>query len=313
MSQRKYISEFGLNMVNGYRFLLQQEQLDEVDKTGVEPHIYIVTRRPRITLDPSSVKFTNEIVTGTFQKQIKDKLISIPFVTQNNLSSKKPSLKCEYPHTEYAISDENNEVISNGKCALLLASISSRYWEHLDLEVLYIGQSYGKDGKRTASQRLKSHSTLQGIYAEAIKNSPDQDVWLILSTFEPQLVATFDGASKNFTKTMEEDSEHIDEVIKTTITEQQQINFTEAALIRYFQPTYNKIYKDSFPNPAHSTYSECYDIDLNMVCVEIQSEDLGLRLWSDSVEPKWAHLCSFPLHSKDDRKYMFELDGINYL
>lgn len=313
MSQRKYISEFGLNMVNGYRFLLQQEQLIEVDKTGIEPHIYIVTRRPRITLDPSSVKFTNEIVTGTFKKQIKDELISIPFVTKNNLSCSNPSLKCEYPYTDYEIVDDNNEIISNGKCALLLASISSKYWEHLDLEVLYAGQSYGKDGKRTASERLKSHSTLQGIYAEAIKNSPDQDIWLILSTFEPLLLTTFDGSSKNHVKTMEEDSVHIDNVIRTQITEQQQINFTEAALIRYFQPTYNIIYKDSFPNPAHSTYSECYDIDLNMVSVEIQSEDLGLRLWSGSVEPKWAHFCTFPLHSKEDRKYMFEFDGVNYL
>ncbi|MCK5171805.1 MAG: hypothetical protein KAR47_00325, partial [Planctomycetes bacterium] len=99
------------------------------------------------------------------------------------------------------------------------------------------------------------------------------------------------------------------EVTNTDITEQQQVNFTEAALIRYFQPPYNKIYKNSFPDPAHSTYSECYDIDLNMVCVEVQTEDLMLRLWSEHVEPKWIHFCSFPLHSREDRIYMLEFDG----
>jgi hypothetical protein len=300
-------------MVNGYKLLLQQGHLDQVDQTGIEPHIYIVTRRPRITFDPASVIFTEEKVTGQFLKQIKDKLIPIPFETQNFLGTSKVSLMCEYPYTEYAIKDKSNNVISNGKCALLLATLSPEYWEHLDLEVLYVGQSYGKDGSRTASDRLKSHSTLQGIYAEAIKNSPDQDIWLILSTFEPLLLGSFDGRGNNYTTTMEEDSDHIHDVLSTSITEKQQINFTEAALIKYFQPPYNKIYKDSFPNPAHSTYTECYDIDLNMVCVEIQSEDIGLRLWSDSVEPQWVHFCSFPLHSREDRVYMFEFEGKNAL
>lgn len=309
MVQRKYISEFGLNMVNGYRLLLQQEHLNQVDQTGIEPHIYIVARRPRITLDPKSVKFTDDKVTGFFQKQIKEKLIPIPFETQNFLGTSNVSLRCEYPYTEYSIFDENNVVISNGKCALLLATLSPEFWQHLDLEVLYVGQSYGKDGKRTASERLQSHSTLQDIYAEAIKNSPDQDIWLILSTFEPLLLGSIDGRSKNYATTMEKDSEHICKVINTDITEQQQINFTEAALIRYFQPSYNKIYKGSFPNPAHSTYSECYDVDLNMVCVEVQTKDLGLRLWSEAIKPQWVHFCSFPLHSREDRVYMFEFEG----
>ena len=294
-------------MVNGDKLLLQQDHINQVDHIGIEPHIYIVTRRPRITLDPNSVKFTENTISGNFQKQVKDDLILIPFETQNLLGSSNISLNCEYPYTEYSFKDKNENVISNGKCALLLATLSPKYWEHLDLEVLYIGQSYGKDGSRTASERLKSHSTLQGIYAEAIKYSPDQDIWLILSTYEPLLLCSFDGTSKECATTIEEDSEHIREILNTKITEQQQINFTEAALIRYFQPPYNKIYKDSFPNPSHSTYSECYDIDLNMVCVEIQSEDLRLRLWSESVEPKWVHFCSFPLHSREDRIYMFEL------
>ena len=104
---------------------------------------------------------------------------------------------------------------------------------------------------------------------------------------------------------MEEDSEHIATVLSTKITEQQEINFTEAALIRYFQPPYNKTYKDSFPNPAHVTYSECYDIDLNMVNIEVQTEEVKARLWSEAVQPRWVHFCSFPLHSREDRVYMF--------
>lgn len=308
MSKRKYISEFGLNMVSGFSVLMQQDSLTLVDQIGFNPHIYIIGRRPKISLNPDSVIFTQESVSGEFRKHIKDKYVSIPFKTRNMLNTYDVSLKCDYPYTEYEIIENGSgDVIAKGKCALLLASFGSNYWEHMDLEVLYVGQAYGKDGLRTAPDRLKKHETLQGIYAEAIKNSPDHDIWLVLCTFEPLLLSSFDGRQKEYATTTEQDTEHMSQVINTDITEQQQINFTEAALIRYFKPSYNTTYKDSFPNPAHSTYSECYDIDLNMICVEVQTEDLGLRLWSEAVAPKWVHFCSFPLHSKEERMYMFEL------
>lgn len=91
------------------------------------------------------------------------------------------------------------------------------------------------------------------------------------------------------------------------ITERQRINFTEAALIRYFSPEYNKIYKDTFPSPAHTTYSECYDLDLNSVSVELQTDRLYTRVWSKVIKPDYVHFCTFPLHSKEDRMYMFEI------
>jgi hypothetical protein len=189
------------------------------------------------------------------------------------LGTSDVTFQSEYPFTEYAFINKAGEWIARGKCALQLAMLGPQYWQHLDLEVLYVGQAYGRDGKRTATERLKSHATLQGIYAEAIKNSPDQEVWMILSTFEAYLLGSFDGRTKDYATSMEEDDEHISNVLRNEISEQQKINFTEAAIIKYFQPEYNKIYKDSFPNPAHSTYAECYDMDLNMVSVELQRKN----------------------------------------
>ena len=91
------------------------------------------------------------------------------------------------------------------------------------------------------------------------------------------------------------------------ISDQQRINFTEAALIRYFQPEYNTLFKDPFPSPVHSSYASCYDVDLNMIAVEVGSEDLGCKFWSKHVEPKWTHIAAFPLHSREQRKHMFDL------
>jgi len=122
-----------------------------------------------------------------------------------------------------------------------------------------------------------------------------------------QLIASFDGRSKDIKSTLAEDNAHIEKVIANPITEQHQINFTEAALIRYFQPEYNVIYRDSFPSPAHATYSQCYDLDLNMVVAEINTEDIFLCLFSRTVPPRGAHFAEFALHNKEDRKAMFDL------
>jgi hypothetical protein len=71
MSTRKYMSEFGLNMCTGYRLLLQQDQLDKVDDLGFEPHIYIIGRRPRITIDPASVIVSEDRIRVDFVSKSK--------------------------------------------------------------------------------------------------------------------------------------------------------------------------------------------------------------------------------------------------
>jgi hypothetical protein len=314
MPERKYISEFGLNVCTNQMFLLQQDHLSEIDKIGVNTHIYMICRRPRIGLIPETVIFTKENITGQFFISKGDEKKPIDFEIRNNLGTHEVQLVCEYPFTEFAIQIESGEIILMGKSALLMTRCGTQYWKYLDLEVLYIGQSFGKEGERTSSERLKNHSTLQGIYAEALQKSPDQDIWLILSTFGETLLTSIDGRKDTYGTTSEEDDKHRSKVFKNILEDpmslQQVINFTEAALIRYFQPPYNKIYKNSFPNPKHTSYSECYDIDLNMIMVELQTEQIGLKLYSESVEPKWIHYCEFPLHSREKRIYMFDLDQI---
>jgi hypothetical protein len=309
MSDRKYLSEFGLNMVNDWTVLLQQDMLDSVDQAGIDPHIYLIGRRPRITLDPRSVKITSERVTGVFRKQVRDTVADIPFDVPNLTKSADIGIRCDYPYTEYMLLGADGERVGGGKCALLMASFGTQFWQHLDLEVLYVGQAVGRTTSRSATARLRAHETLQGIYAEALRQSPDQDIWLVLPTFKPLLLASFDGRTQTYATTLQEDSEHIERVLRTGISELQETNFTEAALIKYFAPPYNKVYKDTFPNPAHTSYSECYDVDLNMVAVELNTEAVGIRLWSENAKPEWIHFCTFPLHSREDRVYMFELDG----
>ncbi len=310
MARRKFTTEFTINSFGSYRVLLKQHDLEDsnlIERLPDAPfHIYMITRRPRVAFDPESILFTEDEVRGTFTIQRQAEMERHDFVTRNLLGTHEVRVECPYPHNEYQIYDKDDNFISGGKVPILLSNLSEQYWEYLDLEVLYVGQSYGTNGSRVAPDRLKSHSTLQGIYAEAINRSPDMDIWIVLWSFEPNLITSV-GGFEAAESTMEQDKAHRDKVFSSSISEKQQINFTEAALIRYFQPVYNKIFKDTFPNPAHSSYSECYDLDLNGVSVELQTEGIRSRLWSKVVEPSWVHLPKYELHSADERKSMFEL------
>ena len=85
------------------------------------------------------------------------------------------------------------------------------------------------------------------------------------------------------------------------------INLAKAALIRNFQPPYNKVFKITFPSPAHKTYSQCYDLDLNAVIVEVDTSNIRAEIWSSFRTRNEHHIASFPLHSPEERRSMFEM------
>lgn len=181
--------------------------------------------------------------------------------------------------------------------------------KHLDLEVLYVGQAYGKEGKRTAPDRLKNHETLLAIYAELAANAPEDEIWLALLSFEPPItIMSFDGRQKDTTEvTGDADLAHMSNILDNPVTERQRVCFAEAALIRHFQPKYNDKFKFNFPNPSHDSYTECYGLDLNAVAVEVHFEGIKWRVYSPTVNPVYNVMVEFPLHSTELRQSMFEV------
>jgi hypothetical protein len=271
-------------------------------------HIYMICRRPRIAIDPTTFMADEESISLDFIVQQEDRKLRFGAVVPNRLGTAKISLDCNYPYTWLTIRDDQGEAIMNAKSALLAASLEVKsIKEFLDLEIMYIGQAYGQEGSRTAPDRLESHSTLQAIYSEAISESPDKEIWLMLWNFAPMLITSFDGRWKTYQTTMEEDDLHIDKLLNEPMTEQQQINFTEAAMINYFQPQFNKTFKNRFPSPAHATYSECYDLDLNSVLVEMNTEAMFAKTFSDAIPPEWHHIANYSLHSPEERRSMFAI------
>lgn len=297
-------------------FLTQQQWLDAdevVEKTTQDPcHIYMICRRPRITLDPDSIKYKGKTVKGRFLVHKAGAKIKIPFISKMPKPYPNFSLGSEYPHTGVWTLNEKQERLQGWGAGHFMSLIGKelkdpRQLKHLDLEVLYVGQAYGKDGSRTALDRLKTYETLLAVYAKASATAPNDEIWIVLLSFQPPIkLMIFDGRSQELGTTDKENWKHYEKMVNTEISENQRICFAEAALIRYFQPKYNNTFKYKFPNPAHKAYSECYDLDLNAVAVELQLLGIRARVYSDTVKPSFFHLARFPLHNAAQRRTMFD-------
>jgi hypothetical protein len=297
--------------------ILQQTELGYVNQMNYfdeeDPcHLYFIGKRPRLTIDKDSLKVTDSYIELNFKIQNEESFQDLPLKFKNELKGPKIELKTKYPYNKFELFD-NDELVTSAKVSPFLQT--TLHYPHkkdfLDFDVLYVGQSYGVEGARTAPDRLISHSTLQGIYSEAISNNPDSEIWLALASFKQLNITMFDGKTKFNNQEREADRERFQNVYNkinlSGINEQQKINFTEAALIKYFQPPYNKIYKDSFPSPAHSTYSECYDLDINSICIELNTSDLvNCQFFSSTIKKAPRHMKDFLLHSMNDRKSMFD-------
>jgi hypothetical protein len=315
---RKYFTELALNMHCVRMALVQQHslkhpQLLDYFDANHPCHIYAICRRPRISMRPQDVKLLPDSFQGTLLASVEGIQKPIPFAMKRDPGGEDFEYRSLYPYTEFELVTPDNQVFLSGTTALLIQRLDLPPNPLFDLEVLYVGQAYGDDGDRFAPDRLQSHSTLQRVYAEAIRRSPDMDIWLVLFGFdEPYLMMHMDGTKTvEIQSTDEEDHAHIENAMERGITEQQRINYVEAAMIRYFQSGYNKVFKDTFPNPAHKTYAECYDLDLNAVMVELNSEGIYARLFSCSRRASWQHFIAFELHSRDERISMFDF-GLGY-
>jgi hypothetical protein len=311
MNQR-FISEFGLSMFADACVLLQEENLGAdllryLGEDAPEFHIYVIGARPRITVVPGSWLFDDDQLLMVFRVDLgggshRDVEFETPQPTTRTLTR----IESAWPHNSFALFAGDQKALA-GKSAHLARGIPEMR-EFLDLEVLYIGQSFGAAGERQAQDRLQSHATLQKILGEASRLTPDREVWLTLFHFEEVLLMSFDGKIKG-DDALAADEGRIERALGSRVSDQQKINFTEAALIRYFEPKHNTLFRENFPDPGHKTYRECYDIDLNMVAVELPTDGISARLYSSAREGVWRHFAMYPLHDPAERRYMLDVLG----
>ena len=171
-------------------------------------------------------------------------------------------------------------------------------------DVKYVGQAYGQDGSRHALDRLLKHETLQRI---SLMGAPAEHKLgiLMLSVQPANRVMTFINP---FAKEQDDGTRvksGIDKLFNTT--EAERISLFEASLIRYFNPQYNKEFKNSFPSTNLKILQDCYDKDFSAIVAEICLDALPFQLMSSVVQPKNYHIAKHDLHKDADRRAFFSL------
>lgn len=170
-------------------------------------------------------------------------------------------------------------------------------------DIQYIGQAYGEDGSRNALDRLTKHEMLQRI---ALTPPPEnQRLEVVMLEVQPntRMMTIFNPWAVERDNDGSRITAALDSLFNTT--EAQQVSLYEAALIRYFQPTYNKTFKNSFPSTNLKVLQECYAKDMAGVIAEFCFDEFPFYLKSSEVQERSYHIAAFNIHGKEERDIFF--------
>ncbi|MBU2588879.1 MAG: hypothetical protein KJ872_12295 [Alphaproteobacteria bacterium] len=170
-------------------------------------------------------------------------------------------------------------------------------------DVLYVGQAYGKDGSRNALDQLLKHETLQKI---SVKGTPaGRRLTLLMLKIEPgnRMITVMIPWAGNKEDGPKRIAAGLDKLFGTSDAER--VALYEASLIRYFQPPFNKEFKDSFPSTNLKVLTDCHEKDFAGLISEICIDELPFKLTSEAVEPAQYNIARFDLHEDEARRMFF--------
>lgn len=310
---RKYLTEFVLNIYSAEPAMVSPAHLDNLVYENDEArdqirnsNIYLILKRPRIAFVPNSVLIRDREVVGELSVQLEDKTPTFPFRLRGALPDEVASVATlKYPYTKLSVLSSSDEVLMTYPVAYLLKHCEVQLNGLDNQEVVYVGQAFGAAGERCAIERLSSHSTLQKILADITANEPHMEVLLALYSFGfHRFVMNMDGTAPAQIDG-DADKQHYQQVLQSQFKRSMRISLAEAALIRHFEPKYNKVYKTSFPHQRLKILKKLYDFDFAGLAVEASVEDHGMRLYSEKQSPKFHHIAKFDLHDPAIRKGFF--------
>lgn len=212
-------------------------------------NIYLIVRRQRIHLKPEGFTLSGRIVTGEFLVLREQGMSAIPFVYEISPSSVPDEITIQ--DVAVALNGTSLIVVTPQSEHLIavnviVAGAKSELEPHdTDLEVLYVGQSIGQIGSRTALDRLLSHKKFQQILAETSTHFPEREVLLLLYRFEHGKTIISNGGDFNVDAqaSEEQDSAHLDRLRTVRLNRKEVVSLAEAGLINYFKPYYNTLLK----------------------------------------------------------------------
>jgi hypothetical protein len=302
--KRKYMSEFGLHSFSSHGTIFYPADLPILE-FNEKYHIYMINLIPKLKFCSDSLIQNEGFISIKINVEYDGYYLNeIVTFTLGDFDHQQLIVSFDKPLKTINIMFDNDSGV--GFRVLYLYNQYAK--KPIDVEVIYVGQSYGESGSRQALDRLKSHSTLQKILADVSFNEEIREVAISLWEFTPRLLGSFDGISKNYLKNEIEDRAHFTTIVNSEHDYKQIINITEAALIHYFKPEYNEKFKNNFPLITHNGYKSYYDLDFNSLVVELdQHSILNGNLYSTFRNYEFHHNITYTLHPENIRRSMFDI------
>jgi hypothetical protein len=305
--KRKFMAEPGLHLYSGGATVLRPSDLYRFNKHPAFRellqgcNIYIVARRPRITIEPSSLKIVDGMyLHGRFRihGEQPDYFDGVHFAQDRPKVRAADGMPIQFVRAEVmnsaglevCVVDEFG-VTGQIPVNALIADARHELGRHCDLEVLYVGQAFGQDGSRLAIDRTPVHSTLQRILAETMGETPHQEVLLLLFRYEHAKImfSTAGDFSAEPSATWAEEFAMIQKVHKRLVSRRSRIALAEAALISHFKPKYNILLQDAFnvqKTKKLKFLKELLSLDFSGLLVEVNTSNFRSRLFSESARSK---------------------------
>lgn len=310
--RRKFMAEAGLHLYSGGATVLRPTDLYHLARIPnfraalAGCNIYLICRRLRISISPHRLQVCEGMIHGAFRLPEDD---PASYQTYHFVQS-KPFLNADFTpwHAAEIVSLSPSGydvriVDSNGRHQIVAAHVlvaNSRHTLGKDtsLEVLYVGQGFGKNGERLATDRLSAHSTLQRIMAETMLEKPSDEILLLMFRYEHSrnILSTAGDMSVEPSASRQEEREHLFKSGKLHFDRKTRVTLAEATLINHFKPRYNVMHKDSF-QPSNTkklkTLRKLFAHDLTGLMVEINTSNFGSKLYSSSAPARTTE-SSFP-------------------
>lgn len=302
---RKFIAEAGI-LINSHGAVMIRPcdiykyiSDDNFRKAIIGCNIYIIARRRRISVDPQKIKVCNGKIHGDFLLHEEEVFNYNRYSFKQNKSFVSSS-GAELNFTQVKVKDSHGFNIEaydplhgtySYPVSYLITNSKHNLESHVNFEVLYIGQAFGKNGERLAIDRLAAHKTFQRIMAESTEENLAYEISLLFFRFEhsKNIISSAGDLSIEPTATSKEESDHLLKASNTKIDRKTRITLAEAALINHFKPKYNIIHRDSFRASNMKKLKSLKNLfknDLTAVLVEINSINFGGKLFTKTRRPR---------------------------
>ena len=281
--------------------------LSKDDAEGL--HLYVVSRRPLVRIRPESVEISDDELRAVVGVQHGESFSEFPVTASHSFGS-GTTWDSDWPYDEFSIRGNNGEIHLSGTIAHLCPFFPDWPLEARELGVVYVGQAFGKDGERTAWDRLQSHSTVQKILADTRR---DQQVWIAMAAITDMQV-TYEIAPGPTATSDDEDNQHwrsiVEAVERGDFRDREAVALAEAGMIRYFQPEYNDRLKHQFPARKSVPLETARALDLHGLIVEIHCDVAGNRIGSPTQKADMLHFAGFTIHVDDEREVTLALQSL---